>query len=336
MTAADILTTAAPDDAGSRVHDLVVSIINYRTARMTIDSAASALAEIAGLDARVVIVDNASGDGSVEVLGDWVASLGPDAPVTLVRSATNTGFTGGHNQGFAAHRAHAYMIFNSDALLRPGSLRIMMDALARNPGVGMVAPRLEDEDGTPQLSCFRFDSPLSELIRGAQLGPVTRLLRRWDTRLPETPEPADIDWFSGCCILIRAEMMAAIGVLDEGYFLYFDDCDYCLRARRAGWRYAYVPEARVVHFRGGSAPVKKLTAARKRVPAYFYASRTRFLRRAWGHGGLLAANLLYSFGRALNLARYLMGDPPRRVAKEWLDIWTNFLNPEGDPRAPRT
>ena len=225
MTAADAPTRDAPAEAGGHVHDLVISIINFRTARMTIDAAASALAEIAGLDARLVIVDNASGDGSVEVLQDWIAALGPEAPVTLVRSATNSGFTGGHNQGFAAHPARAYMIFNSDALLRPGALRILMDALAADPGLGMVAPRLEDPDGTPQLSCFRFDSPLSELIRGAQLGPVTRLLRRWDTQLPQSPDPADLDWFSGCCILIRAEMMAAIGVLDEGHFLYFDDCD---------------------------------------------------------------------------------------------------------------
>ena len=78
----------------------------------------------------------------------------------------------------------------------------------------------------------------------------------------KAPDPAEIGWASFACILLRGEMVSAIGPMDEGYFLYFEDAEYCLRARRAGWRVAYVPEARVVHFRGGSGPVKALARAR--------------------------------------------------------------------------
>ena len=314
--------------------DLVVSVINFRTADMTIDCVRSVLADIGALRAHVVIVDNRSDDGSADAIESWIAGLGSGAPVSLLRSATNAGYAGGHNQGVAFLPARRAMILNSDALLRPGALATLLAALDADPRLGIVAPRLEDLDGSPQISCFRFASPLGELIRGAQLGPVTRLLRRWDTSLPVNPPPDRIEWVSGACMMKRSEMITDIGPMDDGYFMYFEDADYCLRARRAGWRIAYAPQARVVHLRGGSAPVKKLTAARKRLPAYYYASRTRFLHRAWGRGGLLAANLLWLLGRGLNLGRYLIGDPPRRIAGELRDLWINFADPLGDRRAP--
>lgn len=323
------------DDRAAPRHDILVSIINYRTPAMTIDCVRSVLDDIGDLDVHVVVVDNRSDDGSADEIFAWIATLGPDAPVTLLRSETNAGYAGGHNQGVAFRPAEAAMILNSDALLRPGALSTLLDALRADPGLGMVAPRLEDPDGTPQISRFRFATPASELIRGAQLGPVTRLLRRYETSLSVDADDAAMEWVSGCCILKRAELIADIGPMDEGYFMYFEDADYCLRARRAGWRIAYVSQARVVHLRGGSAPVKSLNAARKPLPAYYYASRTRFLTKAWGRAGLLAGNVLWLLGRCLNFARYLIGDRPRRIAREPRDLWINFLDPLGDRRAPR-
>ncbi|MEX5730230.1 N-acetylglucosaminyl-diphospho-decaprenol L-rhamnosyltransferase [Rhodovulum iodosum] len=318
--------------------DLVVSIINYRTARLTLDCVASVLADIArtpGLAAHVVVVDNASGDGSDAVIADWIAGQGPDLPVTLVRSPTNSGFSGGHNQGIAARAARFYLVLNSDAVLRPGFFAAILAAADAAPAAGLFAPRLEDEDGTGQISCFRFPCPMSELIRGACTGPVTRLLARYDVPLDMPPAADRIGWASFACILLRAEMVAAIGPMDEGYFLYFEDAEYCLRARRAGWSIRYVPEARAVHFRGGSAPVKSLAKARRRLPPYFYASRSRFLRQAHGPAGPVAANLAWHFGRALAQLRVLAGKPrPRAVEAEARDIWINVRHPLGDRRAP--
>ena len=130
-------------------------------------------------------------------------------------------------------------------------------------------------------------------------------------------------------------MVTGIGPMDEGYFLYFEDSAYCLRARRAGWQIVHAPAARAVHLRGGSAPVKRLAAARHRLPGYYYASRTRFLYQAHGWAGLLAANLGWHLGRMLAWCRLLAGrDVPRAAAGEGRDIWTNFLDPLGDRLAP--
>lgn len=327
----------ANSDAAPERAQIVVSIINYRTADMTLRCVESVLADIGEMRVHIVVVDNRSDDGSADEIAAGLAARPTPAPVTLVRSPTNSGYSGGHNQGMAAMPADAYLILNSDALLRPGALATLWRGLRDRPEVGLLAPRLEDEDGTPQISCFRLHSPASEIIRAAETGLVTRLLRRWDVPLRNPPDPAAIEWVSFACVLVRGAMRDAIGPMDEGYFLYFEDSDYCLRARRGGWRTAYLPEARVVHLRGGSAPVKKLAAARRRLPPYYYASRTRFMRVAFGRAGPLLANLGWHLGRAVAHLRLLAGRAvPTRVAAEPLDIWINALDPLGDRRAPRS
>ncbi|MBL3551696.1 glycosyltransferase family 2 protein [Rhodovulum sulfidophilum] len=316
-------------------HSLVVSIINYRTADMTLTCLASVLEDLDGIDGHVVIVDNASGDGSETVLQDWLDAH-PGAPVTLVRSAANTGFSGGHNQGMAARPARFYLLLNSDAVLRPGFCRTILAAAEEEPEAGLFAPRILRDSGETQDSCFRFHSPMSELIRGANTGLVTRALRRFEVSLGTEPVPAQIDWASFACILLRAEMTTAIGPMDEGYFLYYEDAEYCLRARRAGWRIARVPEAVAVHFRGGSGPVKTLRTARKRLPPYYYASRARFLYQAHGLMGLWAANLMWHTGRGLALLRRLAARPGRQppLEGEARDLWINAADPLGPRLAP--
>ena len=186
------MVNARSDDAGPC--DVLVSIINYKTADLTIACVASVLADFAQdparpINGRIVVVDNASGDGSAEKIADWIATDASDAPVTLVKSETNTGFSGGHNQGINAGQARFYLVLNSDAILRPGFCATILEAAARHPKAGLIAPRLEDDDGTPQISCFRLPTPASELIRGAQTGLITRALSRYDMPLGVDPAP---------------------------------------------------------------------------------------------------------------------------------------------------
>ncbi|MEM9435398.1 MAG: glycosyltransferase family 2 protein [Pseudomonadota bacterium] len=316
------------------MHDLVVSIINYRTRALTLDCLRSVLADIAGADVRVVVTDNASGDNSAEEIAAWCTAH-PDAPVTLVQSQTNSGFSGGHNQGMAALEARHYLLLNSDALLRPGFIATILAAARGNPRAGFIAPRIEHEDGTGQISCFRAHGPVSELIRGAASDPVTRLLKARDVPLSLDPAPGTIEWASFACILVSGAMVREIGPMDEGYFLYFEDAEYCLRGRRAGWSIIHEPRARAIHHRGGSGPVKTLAAAKRRMPAYFYASRSRFLYQAHGRIGLLAANLTWHLGRGLAQLRRLAGKGvPRAAEAEARDLWINAFDPLGPRRAP--
>lgn len=319
------------------MHKVVVSIINYRTADMTIRCVDSVLDDLKGIDGHVVVVDNQSGDGSAEAIEDWIGSLPDSARVSLVRSATNSGFSGGHNQGIGARAAAYYLVLNSDAIVRPGFFAAILDAARANPNAGLFAPCIEYDDGEQQISCFRFPSPASELMRGAQTGPVSRIFARREVALNMPPAADQIEWASFACILLRAEMVAQVGPMDEGYFLYFEDVEYCWRARQAGWRIVYVPQARAVHFRGGSGPVKALAKQRKRLPAYYYASRTRLFHQTCGMFGPVLANLAWYVGRGIARLRLLAGKSvPPSNAHEARDIWINVLSPLGDRRESGT
>jgi N-acetylglucosaminyl-diphospho-decaprenol L-rhamnosyltransferase len=318
-----------------QIPDIVVSIINYRTGAMTIACVESVLAALDGVEGRVVVVDNASGDGSADDIAAWIERAGEGDRVTLMRSPANTGFSGGHNLGMGHGPARYYLVLNSDGYLRPDFLRAILKTADARPEMGLFAPRIEHKDGEAQVSLFRFASPLSELIRAANSGPILKLLRRREVALPLDPDEAAIEWASFACILLRAEMVAEIGPMDEGYFLYFEDAEYCLRARRAGWRIAHVPEAKMVHLRGGSGPVKALQKAKRRLPGYLYASRSRFFFQAYGRGGLILANALWHLGRGLAQTRRLVGRrvPPAHEG-EARDLWINAFNPTGPRLAP--
>ena len=320
------MTDARDADAHGRADTpsdvrVAVVVLNYRTPALTVDCARSVLAEIDPRQDRIVLVDNASGDGSADKIRAGLAGVGGDV-LRVVESGANGGFAAGNNVGIASVGARAYLLLNSDTWLRQGALERLWQVLASDARIGLVTPRLEWPDGQPQISCFRFHTPVSELIAGAATGPVRALLDRWDVPLPVQDGPSEPDWSSFAAVLIRGEVIRTVGLLDSAFFMYFEDVDYCRRARRAGWRIRNEPSARVVHLRGGSSPVKALSAARKRRPRYYYASRALYYRRAFGGLGPLAANLLWTAGRSLAwLRETLTGKPSHTVERELLDNW---------------
>ena len=319
---------------------VTVSIVNYRTAALTLACVESVLADLRGAagrpatEAEVVVVDNASGDGSAEEIEAWIAAH-PDAPVQLVRSASNSGFAGGHNRVVAASGTGHVLLLNSDAQVRPGCIRALLDCLEAHPRTGIAVPRIEGPDGEPLTNCFRFPTALSEVDRAAATGPVTTLLRRWTVPLGPAPEPARIQWVEFSCTLLRRAMINEVGPLDPGFFLYFEDVEYCRRAAARGWTCRQATGARALHHLGASGPVHAARAARARLPAYYYAGRARYFRKARGWPGLFAANLGWLCGRAVALLRPMLGKPvPPAPRAEYRDIWTGALRPLGARREP--
>lgn len=309
---------------------MAVVVINYRTPDMTIRCAETVLAQLPG-GGRLVIVENASGDDSAARLSAWAE--GHEA-VTLVVSPSNDGFSGGNNRGMAAAPdAARYLLLNSDAFPRPGAVAAMMAAADADPGVGIVHPVLIDPDGTRQISRFRSFRPVTEMVRASALGAVARALPRAVVAIP-LGDDAPADWVSFACVLLDAGMVRAIGPMDAGYFLYFEDAEYAERAKAAGWGIAQAGDALVEHHRGGSSPVKALGAARKRLPRYYYESRARYYRTRYGRAGLIAANLMWLAGRAAGQARRLAGKPPYPPAEaEARDIWIGAFGPVPDHAA---
>ena len=307
---------------------LAVVIINYKTASLVMQCLESLLPELTGLDARVIVVDNLSQDGSVATLQDWIATHDGGKFVQLVESRTNGGFSAGNNVGIRAANADYYLLLNSDTIIRPRAIAILLQTADRHPKAGLVSPRLEWPDGEPQQSCFRHVSPISEFIDAAQTGPITAILSEFNVPLPVSDRIVHPQWTSFACVLVRQKMINEIGVMDDGFFMYFEDIELCRRAQKAGWEIVHSPEARVVHLRGGSSPVKKRTLERKRLPRYYYASRTRYFYLAYGWFGLTRANILWSLGRCVSKCRETLGCRDSGVPeKQWLDIWTNWLNP---------
>ena len=315
---------------------LSVSIINYRTADLTLASLESVRDDMADRNFSVVVVDNASNDGSAEKIEAWIRRA-EDSRFQLVRSKVNSGFSAGHNLGFASNPdADFFLVLNSDAMVRSGFFDEILQAAEEQPDFGMFMPQLENEDGTPQVSCFRFHSVASEFLRGVATGPVTKILKRYVVATSEPLAPNEIEWASFACILLRGKMVREIGPMDEGYFLYFEDTEYSLRARRAGWRIRFVPNAHVAHLSGRSGPVGELTAKKKRLPAYFWRSRTRYLRQAYGPAGPLLGNSAWILGRVLSQGRWLAGKAPfAPIEREWSDMWLGFLDPLRPDMEPR-
>ena len=304
-----------------------VVIVNYKTANLTIDCLQSLELEV-NANLEVLAVDNASNDNSM-ALFDQEIKNNKWHQVKTLGADFNGGFSFGNNIGINASASEFFLLLNSDTIVYPGAVDLLIKTLQENPDMGMASPRLEWPDGTPQESCFRFHRPINELIRSAATGPITRLFKRYEVPLRVSDNVIYPEWTSFACVLIRRQVFEDMGLLDEEFFMYFEDVDFCKRAREAGWNIIHNPEAHVVHLRGGSSPVKSQAAKKKRLPRYFYESRSRYYYKHFGRFGLFRANIYWHLGWLVAMGRKLFSNSyqPNICEKQWRDIWTNFCNP---------
>ena len=301
---------------------LNVIILNYGTPDLAIASAQSVLPEIETIGGRLILVDNASPDNSADLLSAW-ASQRPAAPVEIILSPVNGGFAAGNNLGIKAGEADFYLLLNSDTLAAPGALAALLNAMKERPKLGLAGPQILDEDGAPAVSRFRKRTPFSEFVEATGLDFFYRRYREHVVPIFEGEADAP-DWISFACVMIRKEVIDEIGLLDENYFMYFEDSAYGLKAAANGWRAARIEEASVKHFEAKSSGVKDAAAAHKALPRYYYAARSRYFIDYYGRAGLIAANLFWLLGRAVNYARALTLKAPKKTARgRALDIWTS-------------
>ena len=220
---------------------LLVVISNYRIAHLTIDclrSIADEVGRVAGT--HVAVCENGTGDDSAERIQKAIIDNGWSAWCTLTAVGTNLGFTGGNNIIIrpalqSAEPPQYVLLLNADTIVRPNVFKILVDFMDQHTHVGIAGTRQEDPDGTPQRTAFRFPSPLSEFEGSLNLGLVHRLLKRWVVAPPVPDKACEADWVSGASLMVRREVFRDIGVLDEGYFTFFEDVDFCFNARKAGW-----------------------------------------------------------------------------------------------------
>jgi len=228
---------------------------------------------------EVVVVDNASADGSAALVRAEFPA------VTLIANDTNRGFAAACNQGIRATTAPFILLLNPDTVVTATAWETLAAVLRAEPQVGACGPRILNPDGSPQISCRRF--PTWWRMSLAELG----LRRFYHVAQPR----AEVEQLMGACLLLRRAALEQIGLLDERFFLYFEEVDLCLRLHQAGWRVRFVPGAAIVH-QGGQSSRHDRAAAR----AHRYRSLFEFYRKhypAWQRGVLRVAVGLGQLGR---------------------------------------
>lgn len=258
---------------------LLVVIVNYRVAHLAIDCLHSVAEELGRVpDTHVAVCENGTGDDSAQRIQQAIHDHAWAAWCTLTILDVNLGFTGGNNvvirPALKSEDPPQYvLLLNADTIVRPNAFKALVEFMDENPKIGIAGSRLEDPDGTPQRSAFRFQSPLGTLEGSLRLGLVSRLLDRWIVAPPVVDHACQTDWVAGASMIIRREVLEDIGLLDEGYYTYFDDIDFCFNALKSGWPTWYVPASRVVHLVGQSTGINRKP---KRIPPYVFEARRRY------------------------------------------------------------
>jgi GT2 family glycosyltransferase len=295
--------------------DLSIVILNYNTrdhlraCLHALQAEGSTSLAGGGIDCEVVVVDNASSDASA----DMVAA---DFPwVQLIRSPRNGGFAFGNNQALKNCRGRAVLILNPDTLMPHGGIAGLMDRLAAHPEAGVIGPKLLRPDGSMHLACRRsFPTPTVAFYRISGLSrlfPKSPRFGRYNLTYVDPDLPIEVDSVCGACMLVRRTVIDRVGLLDERFFMYGEDLDWCLRTRLMGWTVRYEPGIVVHHQHGASSRKRAL-----RTTYHFFRAMDLFYRKHYigrYHPIVTGAVRTAIYGAlALAMCRTLLTSPSER------------------------
>jgi N-acetylglucosaminyl-diphospho-decaprenol L-rhamnosyltransferase len=256
--------------------DLSISVASYRTPTLLRRCLSALDAERQHVNMDVTVVDNASGDGSAELVSAEFAWA------RLIRNEHNAGFGAAHNQALRGALGRYLLVLNADASPTSGALRTLVEFLDAHPSVAVAGPKLRYPDGTVQSSRRRFPTLATLFLESTQLqrlSPNNAVLRRYYVADRSDDEPQEVEWLVGACLCVRGTAASEVGLFDERFFMYSEELDWCRRFRAAGWGIAYVPSAEVQHLEGASA--RQDLAARDRL---FQASKLQYAAKWHGRG----------------------------------------------------
>lgn len=232
-----------------------ICIVSWRTR----DLLRACLRSVLGCPAaaRVIVVDNASADGTVEMVNEEF----PD--VELIANPRNVGFAAANNQAIGAGGSPVVLLLNPDTEVRPGAIEVLIDALQEDDAIGAVAPRLVLPDGSIQRSCRSFPTPAAVLLEAlglSRLFPHSKTLGRYRMTYWDHNSRREVDQPMASALALRRAALDDIGPFDEEFPLYFNDVDLCYRLRQAGWRIVFEPRAEVLHHHGASTSQARASA----------------------------------------------------------------------------
>jgi N-acetylglucosaminyl-diphospho-decaprenol L-rhamnosyltransferase len=282
---------------------VAVIIVSYEV-RDLLSGCLKSLAEQGG-GLEVVVVDNASSDGSAEMVPEQFPS------VRLIRNKENRGFGAAANEGIAVTTAPYVLSLNPDTVLKPGAVEALAGYLDDHSEVGAVGPKIVRPDGSLDLAARRsFPSPAVALLRLtllSRLFPRSRRLARYNLthRSPEVAQ--EIDSGTGACLMFRRQALDQVGVYDEAFFMYGEDLDLCFRLKVAGWKVMYWPQAVVTHYNGQSSRQRSSAMIRE-----FHRSMWIFFQKNYRHTTPAPLAALIYAGIELRATALLLANAVRR------------------------
>ena len=230
--------------------DLSVIIVSYNVKPFLEQALHSIVRALEGMDSEIIVVDNGSSDGSPVLLRERFPGI------RLIENDENLGFSRANNQALRCAKGKVICLINPDTLVQEDTFRVCMDYLASHTGVGAVGCKILNADGTLQLSCRRsFPTPwiaFTKIMGLARLFPRSRLFGRYHLTYLDPDTTAEVEALSGSFMMVRKQVVDDVGLLDEIFFLYGEDLDWCYRIRLKGWKIVYLPKTQIIHYKGRS------------------------------------------------------------------------------------
>jgi len=249
--------------------DLSVIIVNWNTKDLLCQCLDSLTQRVEGIEMEILVVDNGSTDGSV------TAVRGNFPGVRLIENPGNMGFAKANNHALSISKGRYLLLLNPDTQVKDEAIERMLSFMNAHAKAGLVGAQLLNADGTKQNSIANFPSLATELLN--------KNLLRWlfPEKFPgkerDYPGPIEVDSVIGACMLVRREVLEQVGLLDEVYFLFLEETDWCYRMKKAGWKIYHIPQAEILHFQGKSAEAEK---GKARIE--YYRSRYHYFRKNRG------------------------------------------------------
>ncbi len=303
-------TTAS--GAGDARPDLSVVVVSFNTSDLLRKCLQGVDAQAGDLSLEILVVDNASRDASA----DMVAAEFPH--VRLIRSAANLGFAAANNLAFAKARGRYVLLLNPDAVARPGTLARAVARMDASPKVGAAGARLLGPDGSLQPSARCFPSIVDEALTLSGLAarfPQSRFFGRFDRTWADPMQDARVDWVPGAFVIVRREILEAVGNFDEAFFLYYEEVDLCRRISAAGHEIWYWPELVVEHIGGACSKTQQsMNVSRKGTQLTLWRMRSGLLYWRKHHGaiGAWCAATLESAWHRLRARRHVSASSQER------------------------
>ncbi len=275
--------------------DISFIIVNWNTRDILIDCLNSIYKTVTDIDQEIYVVDNNSTDGSQEAVRNGF----PD--VKLIENSTNTGFAHANNQALSVMQGRFAVLLNSDAVLQEGAIKSLLTFMINTPGAGIAGVQLLNEDGSRQNSIDNFPSLETEILNKS----ILRFFfpDKYPGKGRVYHNPIEVDSVIGACMMVRKEAIDEAGFLDEDYFIFLEETDWCFRMYKKGWKVYHVPDSRVFHLSGHS---KKKTPGESQIE--YYKSLYKFFRKNKDPISCLTLRILKPCKLLINLFLNILGN----------------------------